>query len=98
MNAPNLPFQSEAFRTTWQLWVEYRKENGLKPYKPVGLAQVLKGLVRKAGNNEQMAIRIIEQSMENGWRGLFPLKNYGTSTINTNRGTSGSRMRTARDW
>lgn len=68
------PF-SEAFIPIWELWKTYKKEEFKFSYKSSITEQAaVAHLVELSGGNEQLAGRIIKQSMENGWKGLFELK------------------------
>jgi hypothetical protein len=68
---PDLPFKSENFQNAWSEWVEFRKEKKQKlTAKSVRLQLRDLGAVP-----EQEAIAMIEQSIKNGWTGLFPIKN-----------------------
>jgi hypothetical protein len=82
---PPLPpsLDTPRFRAAWSDWTEYRKELGLKPYKPRGLAGVLKKLER-AG--EQAALWAIEHSIGNNYQGLFPEKFNGSTPIDPDAG------------
>ena len=70
-----LPFNSEEFIDTWNDWIEYKYLEFKFKYKSSqSMNASLKKLVRLSGNNEQVAIEIIEESMANGWKGFFKLK------------------------
>lgn len=58
---------------TWEQWVEYRREIG-KPMTRTAAARILKKLERMMEEDGQEPWRVIHQSIENGWRGLFPVK------------------------
>lgn len=59
---------------TWCRWVEFRKKLK-KPYKTQeGTAAAYNKLLGLAGNDSTTAMAIINQSIENEWIGLFPLK------------------------
>lgn len=70
-----LPFKSPEFGQAWEEWIQYRNERKLPKYVPTGLKRTFSMLVRISGNNEQIAISIINQSIELNYQGLFPLKN-----------------------
>lgn len=53
----------------WTRWVEYRKGIG-KAIKPASMAAAMKALA--AHGDDQAAV--VEQSVANGWQGLFALK------------------------
>lgn len=64
-------------------WLAYKKEKA-QSYKPTGFKTFYKKLCELSGNNPQVAMAIIEQSMQNNYAGIFPLKNnngYGKETI-----------------
>ena len=66
-------------------WLAYKKEKG-QSYKPIGFKTFYKKLCELSGNNPQVAMAIIEQSMQNNYAGIFPLRNnnnnnYGRETI-----------------
>ena len=68
-----------------ETWLAYKKEKG-KTYKPIGFKNFYKKLCELSGNNHQVAMTIIEQSMANNYEGIFPLRNnnnnnYGRETI-----------------
>jgi hypothetical protein len=52
----------------WQLWLDYRKEIR-KPLKSMSQQLAAKKLA-SYGKDQQ---KVVEQSIENGWTGLFPL-------------------------
>ena len=70
------PFLSDKFTTAWNGWKNYRKIEKRQVYKSKLTEQTaLNGLAVKSKNNEEVAILIILQSIENTWTGLFELKN-----------------------
>lgn len=81
------PFESEAFIDAWLLWLEHRKEIK-KPIKgKISQQAALKKLGKLANGNEETAIAIIEQSLENNWRGLFQLKQNYSNESTTEKNT-----------
>lgn len=74
-----LPFNSEEFTNTWQVWLQERKERKYKKYTTRGEQAALHNLQKISGNNEQQAIEIVGQSIAQGWQGLFPLKGGATA-------------------
>jgi hypothetical protein len=75
----SLPFPSERFSTIWKEFQSHRIEIK-KKMTPRSEKMLLKSLVNDSNNNEETAIKIIEQSIANGWQGLFTLKNGNGST------------------
>lgn len=53
----------------WATWIDYRKKSG-KALKQVSWPAAMKALVKHGQN--QMAV--VEQSISNGWQGLFDIK------------------------
>ena len=58
----------------WNLWTEFRKEQFRTTYKQLGKAEAISKLLRISNNNKENQVQIIQQSIENGWKGLFELK------------------------
>ena len=58
----------------WELWKAFRKEQFRTIYKPLGEAAAISKLLRISNNNKENQAKIIQQSIENGWKGLFELK------------------------
>ena len=66
------------FDSVWSAWREYKlKEHNFK-YKSAASEQVaLKNLQRISNDNAEIARTIIEQSIANGWKGLFAPRDSG---------------------
>jgi hypothetical protein len=75
------PFTSEKFTEAWSNWLDYRKDIK-KPYRSALSEQTA---LRKLSNYpEETAIKMIDQSMENDWQGIFEIKiTNGKSTSKT---------------
>lgn len=73
-NGVQLPFTDEKFILKWQEWLRYRKERRLAAYTPTGLKATFSKLKRISQEDHSIAMQIIDQSLENGWQGLFELK------------------------
>ena len=72
-----LPFESEAFSKAWLSWINYRKE--IK--KPIKESTINAQWKEFAKWGEQKSIIAIEQSILNGWQGLFePARTVGGNT------------------
>lgn len=67
-----LPF-GEDFKRSWNEWIEHRK--AIKKKMPE--STINKQLKFLQQFTEQEACAIIEQSIKNGWQGLFEIKKYG---------------------
>lgn len=73
------PFkQMDGFDSLWQLWLDYRKENKIRTYKPIGLQGAYKKLWEISAGDLATATKIIHESISNGWTGFFELKTNGT--------------------
>ena len=58
----------------WNFWKEFRKEQFRTTYKPLGEAAAISKLLRISKNDKELQAQILQQSIENGWKGLFELK------------------------
>lgn len=79
------PFEDEEFFDQWNLWKDYKNKEFKFKYKTIQSEQAaLKQLSGLAKGNSQNAIEILHQSMANGWKGFFELKQKqnGKPTIN----------------
>jgi len=80
---PVNPF-SEDFQKHWDFWKQYKKEEHSFSYRSAMSEQAgLNELVDLSDGDEKEAIRIINKSMSNGWKGLFRIhkpKEDGKST------------------
>lgn len=87
------PFVAEEYREVWQMWIVYRKEinNNYKSEKSekIGYEQ----MVKKSGDNPEVAKQMVEESIANGYKGMFAIKgsdngkrnNYPTNRVNPPR-------------
>lgn len=67
----------ERFSEAWQDWIEHR--NQIR--KPLTDAAIKKQLKMLAEYSEDDAVKIINQSIQNGWQGLFEIKNHGKQKL-----------------
>lgn len=67
------PFQSKKFMDAVNLWVEYSKEQFNFRYKNISLQGCMFELSELSENNEEIAIKIIYQSIKKKWKNLFKL-------------------------
>jgi hypothetical protein len=68
------PFQEKEFLDTWKIWIEERRESGIKKYTNRGEQSALHKLQKISNHDYRTAIAIINESISQGWRGLFALK------------------------
>ena len=87
----SLAFDSQEFHATWMEWFNYRKE--IK--KTLKESTIKKQMQFLGARSESEAIAIINQSIKNGWTGLFEIKQNGYGTAkNTASGETIPRKRT----
>ena len=69
------PFGDKDFLDMWDIWKKFKKEQFRFIYKPIGEQTALKNLGELSLQNKEIAMKIIVQSISNGWKGFFTLKN-----------------------
>lgn len=67
-------FQYSRFKNVWADWWKFRKSEGWTT-KVSYMKTSLRNLDKLAGEDVVQARLIVEQSMDNGWQGLFSVKN-----------------------
>ena len=68
------PF-SDSFLQFWEGWLKYKKEEFKFRFKSIQSQQIaINGLHKLSNGDEGIALKIIEQSIINGWKGFFDLK------------------------
>ncbi len=76
------PFDDD-FKTHWEHWKLYKRVEHKFQYKsPQSEQASLADLVRKSGGQKSTAIAVINQSVANGWKGFFELKNQSNGAAN----------------
>ena len=75
---------SSEMREVVETWLAYKKEKG-QSYKPTGFRTFYKKLCEMSSNDPQIAMLIIEQSMQNNYAGIFPLRNNNNNSNNYGR-------------
>lgn len=68
------PFDSPRFKQAWAAWIQYRLEIK-KPYKSDMAIQA--ALKKLSEHPEEVAIKMIEESISNQWQGIFEIKQTG---------------------
>ena len=90
-----LPFVSEFFAETWVAWKDYKKKEFKFTYKTnQSELAALNELIKLSNRQEDQAIKILNQSMANGWKGLFNLKEDAKGTTNNYRKLSKGELDT----
>ena len=86
------PFDTDEFKSKWNIWKSFRKEQHGFLYKSsITEQQALITLSKLAEMNEEIAISIISQSINEGWKGLFKLKNNNNEKSNSSTKSSDSQ-------
>ena len=81
-----LPFFSKEFEEIWIAWKEYKKKEFKFTYKTnQSELAALSELTKLSNGQEDIAFKILNQSMANGWKGLFNLKEDAKRTTNNQR-------------
>lgn len=75
----DLSFVECAFSEAFTVWLSYKEE--IKDYYKTqrGVELAYKKLKKLSNSNPDRAMRIVEESIERGWKGLFPLKDERNS-------------------
>lgn len=69
------PFDTETFKTHWQLWIAFRLKTHKFKYADVKYEQIaLNQLYEKSDQDEKTAIKMMNEAIAGGWKGLFKLK------------------------
>lgn len=75
------------YEAAFTAWLEYKHQRKQTYKSDASLKVCYNKLVKLSGNNPDIAMAIVEQSMANNWAGLFPLKpDYNATTTNHNGG------------
>lgn len=69
------PFVNPQFAKAWEMWIQYKRETR-KNFKTTKSAEIgYKRLYNLSQGNPYIAEQIIEQTIANGYQGIFPLNN-----------------------
>lgn len=68
------PFTEIEFLETWNAWLQERRDRRYKSYTDNGEQAALHNLKKMANDDYRIAIAIVQQSIAQGWQGLFELK------------------------
>lgn len=91
------PFDSDDFKKWWGMWLDYKKSEHKFSYRsPVSELAALKKLSELASGEESNSIKIIEESIANGWKGFFKLENNETNQRTNKKGAGATDESIAR--
>ena len=82
------PFESEVFKKAWRNWIDYKKGEYSFNYKTLQSEQGALKKLSELSKNENEAIKIIHESIANGWKGFFKIKNENNDKTNNSGGYS----------
>jgi len=68
------PFTETEFLEMWKTWLQERRDRRYKNYTDNGEQAALHNLKKMSNDDYRIAIAIIQQSIAQGWQGLFELK------------------------
>ena len=78
-------FVSEHFKEAFYKWLDYKNsEWGFRYKNERSVRTCYNNLIRLSDNDFQKAMLIVEQSIGNGWKGLFKYKNTNYDTYDNN--------------
>jgi len=69
------PYEEKEFENIWNLWKQDRSNRKIKKYTKVGEQTALKKLQDESGGDVNTAIKMIQNSIANGYQGIFAIKN-----------------------
>lgn len=70
-----MPFESEEFSSAWLLWRRFKKEQFNFTYKSnISEQAALKDLAQISNQNEETAIKYINNAIAKGWQGIYAIK------------------------
>ena len=69
------------FLQIWEFWKKYKREQFNFSYKEIGEQGALSKLYELSGGKLENAMMIVKQSIQNGWKGFFELKNEPNKII-----------------
>lgn len=73
------PWPTHNFINAWSAWKDYKKSQHKFIYKKISTEQAALTELNKLTDSETVAIQIINQSIGNGWKGFFQIKNYSNA-------------------
>lgn len=82
----DLSFVELDFSEVFMEWLSYKEEIKDQYKTQRGIELAYKKLKNLSNHNPETAMKIIEESIEHGWKGLFPLKNERISFSQQKRG------------
>lgn len=69
-------YSKPGFKKAWWAWVEYRKERKQSLKGPKMMAGQIMRIMKLSKGDVDYSIDLIENAIESGWQGIFPIKDY----------------------
>ena len=86
----DLSYIEEPYREAFFRWLEYKRADQSFKYKSEkSIHTCYNSLIKLSCSDSQKAMLIVEQSITNGWKGLFGLQQNNHGTVNNNGYRSG---------
>lgn len=80
---PDFPPPENDWVELWGEWMDYRRAQKIKAWaRPIDEQRAVNKLVNLSNGDIEVAKKVILQSIENGYTGLFKLKNQNNGTTN----------------
>jgi len=76
------PFEDDDFLDAWQVWKDYKREEHKFNYKSSASEQAALMELSRLGKDKATCMKIIHQSLSNGWKGFFQLKQNNNGQAN----------------
>ena len=94
----DLDFVDDDLRDGFEYWLRYKRDEKKDAYKTQATVEACyKHLLELADGDHEVAKKIVAQSVANGWKGLFPLKDKDVPRDAVSRST-GTSLRPNTDW
>ena len=69
------PFSDKSFHNLWEVWKKYKKQQHNFTYKgEISEQAALKEVGELANGNLNLALKLIQNAINNGWKGIFAIQ------------------------
>jgi hypothetical protein len=80
------PLGFDSLFLEWEVWKDYKKKNHkFKYFSELSEARGIRSLLKLSNGDERASIDIIQQSIDNGWKGFVELKQNKNINNDTNK-------------
>lgn len=99
-------FNSQQFQDAWAIWKKHKQQLSDRPYTETAEQRALSVLFQQSHGIEDLAIKSINESIDNNWAKIYIVKNYengngkntGSTAGHSKTGTSTDRVEALRKW